>query len=85
MALGSLDACVSPRTEDALKGRIVGSVGKRVQCESPAGRYHFVQTRNLNAFLMRIERPPQRKPADRCVELTFALDCLSRTEKEGGR
>jgi hypothetical protein len=84
VALGSLAACISPRTEDVLKGRLVGLVGARVQCESPAGRYHFVQTRNLNAFLMRIERSPHRKPGDRCAELTFALDCLSRSE-EGGR
>jgi hypothetical protein len=84
VALGSLAACISPRSEDLLKGRLVGLVGARVQCESPAGRYHFVQTRNLNAFLMRIERSPHRKPGDRCAELTFALDCLSRSE-EGGR
>jgi hypothetical protein len=83
VALGSLDACVSPRTEDELKQKLIASVGNRIQCESAAGRYHFVQTRNLNAFLMRIERTPRRKPADRCVELTFALDCLSRTEEEG--
>ena len=82
VALGSLNACVSPRAEDALKQKLIASVGNRIQCESSAGRYHFVQTRNLNAFLMRIERAPRRKPADRCAELGFALDCLSRTEEE---
>ena len=58
--------------------KVVAAARDRTHCESPAGRYHFVETKNVNAFLMRIERAPRRKSADRCAELTFALDCLSR-------
>jgi hypothetical protein len=76
--LGSLAACVSDRAEDALKQRVVASVRNRTHCESTAGRYHFVETKNVNAFLMRIERAPGRRAGDRCEELTYALDCLAR-------
>jgi hypothetical protein len=76
--LGSLAACVSDQREDALKQQIVARAGSRLSCESPAGRYHFVQVKNVNAFLMRIERAPGRRAGDRCVELAHALDCLAR-------
>jgi hypothetical protein len=38
-----------------------------------------VETKNLNAFLMWIERNPSRRAADRCVELRLALECLAGT------
>jgi hypothetical protein len=76
--LASLAACVSDRTEDALKQQVVAAVRDRAHCQSPHGRYHFVETKNVNAFLMRIERATRRQPGDRCEELTFALDCLAR-------
>jgi hypothetical protein len=75
--LGSLAACVSDRLEDSLKQKVVAAVRDRTHCESPTGRYHFVETKNVNAFLMGIERAKRRKPGDRCAELTHALACLS--------
>ena len=47
----------------------------------PDGSYRFVETKNLNAFLMWVERSAGRAQADRCQELAFALECLER----GGR
>jgi hypothetical protein len=77
--LGSLAACVSDREEDALKLEVMAAAGVRSDCASRAGRYRLVETKNLNAFLMWIERNPSRKPADRCVELRLALECLAGT------
>jgi len=37
-----------------------------------------VQAKNVNAFLMRIERAPGRRAGDRCIELAHALECLSK-------
>ena len=82
VALGSLASCVSDRDEDALKQQLVALVGEPAECLSAAGRYRFVETRNLNAFLLWVERAPARPEADRCVELTHALDCV---RKHGGR
>ena len=82
VALGSLASCVSDREEDALKQQLVALVGEPAECVSAAGRYRFVETRNLNAFLLWVERAPARPEADRCVELTHALDCV---RKHGGR
>ena len=77
VALGSLASCVSDRQEDALKQRVLAVVGARRECASSAGRYRFVETRNLNAFLMWVERAPARDGGDRCDELAFAIECLS--------
>jgi hypothetical protein len=77
--LGSLAACVSDREEDALKLEVMAAAGARSQCASRAGRYRFVETKNLNAFLMWIERDPARREADRCIELRLALECLAAT------
>jgi hypothetical protein len=77
--LGSLAACVSDREEDSLKLEVMARVGARRDCSSRAGRYRFVETKNLNAFLMWIERNPSRRAADRCVELKLALECLAGT------
>jgi hypothetical protein len=84
VALGSLASCVSDRDEDALKQRLLSVVGGRAECVSAAGRYRFVETRNLNAFLMWIERAPHRGEADRCVELALALECLKGSPRIAG-
>jgi hypothetical protein len=77
--LGSLAACVSDREEDSLKLEVMAAAGHRTSCSSRAGNYRFVETKNLNAFLMWIERAPSRKAADRCIELKLALECLAVT------
>ena len=59
-------------------------MGGARQCASAAGRYRFVETKNLNAFLMRIERAPTRRATDRCIELRLALECL-RARRPGGQ
>ncbi len=76
--LGSLAACVSEREEDALKEKLVAAVTTQKECVSRAGRYRFLETKNLNAFLMWIEVAPGRPMADRCAELRLALDCITR-------
>jgi len=75
--LGSLAACVSEREEDALKQKLVAAVTTQKECVSRAGTYRFVETKNLNSFLIWIDRAPSRKEADRCVELQLALECLT--------
>ena len=82
--LSSLAACMSDREEDALKLDLLAAVSRPTECVSPAGRYRFVETKNLNAFLMRIERSPHREEVDRCVELRHALDCLHTEGQYGG-
>lgn len=74
--LGSLAACASDREEDERKLDLLAAVKGRTECRSRAGRYRFVETKNLNAFLMWIERAPSRVAVDRCVELRLALECL---------
>jgi hypothetical protein len=81
--LGSLAACRSDREEDALKQRVLAAAKKPGECASAAGRYRLVETKNLNAFLMWIERAPNRPEADRCTELAFALECLERSPLRG--
>ena len=82
--LSSLAACMSDREEDALKLDLLAAVSRPTECVSPAGRYRFVETKNLNAFLMRIERSSHREEVDRCVELRHALDCLHNEGRYGG-
>jgi hypothetical protein len=74
--LSSLAACLADAEEDALKLDVMAARGERPECASAAGRYRFVETKNLNAFLLWVERAPSRKEADRCVELRLALECL---------
>jgi hypothetical protein len=74
--LGSLAACASDREEDERKMALLSALHGRTECSSRAGRYRFVETKNLNAFLMWIERAPNRPAVDRCVELRLALECL---------
>jgi hypothetical protein len=76
--LGSLAACRSDREEDALKAQVVAAVTTQKECLSGAGHYRFLQTRNLNSFLMWVDRGAGRAEADRCVELRHALHCLKR-------
>ncbi|MED5261098.1 MAG: hypothetical protein VX574_01685 [Myxococcota bacterium] len=82
--LSALAACVSDREEDRLKLEILASVSHRTMCSSGAGRYRFVETKNLNAFLMWIERASHRAQSDRCVELRHALDCLQADKRGHG-
>jgi hypothetical protein len=75
--LGSLASCLSDRVEDALKQRVVAAVTTQEKCVSRAGVYRFVETKNLNSFLMWVDRAPTRKAGDRCDELRLALECLA--------
>jgi len=77
VALASLAACVSDRDEEALKRRLVAAVTTQRECVSAAGTYRFVETKNLNAFLMMIERAPRRVEGDRCAEMRNALACVA--------
>jgi hypothetical protein len=83
--LASLASCISDREEDALKRRVVAAVKSPAECASPDGRYRFLETKNLNAFLMWVERSSSRQKADRCVELALALDCLDRRRARSSR
>jgi len=74
--LGALASCLSDRREISLKQRLLAAVGTPGECVSEAGTYRFVETKNLNAFLMWVERAPSRAEADRCVELALALECV---------
>ena len=76
--LSAFPACRTDQREDTLKLALIAAVGKKRECSSAAGTYRFVETKNLNAFLMWIERAPGRPAVDRCGELTHALNCLSR-------
>ena len=81
--LSALAACMSDREEDSLKLEVLARVRQPVECSSAAGRYRFIETRNLNAFLMWIQRSPTRGMADRCDELRFAIDCLDGAAASG--
>ncbi len=75
--LGSLASCVSRDREETLKREVIARVPDPTRCESSGGVYRFVETKNLNAFLMWIERAGEREAGDRCTELSLALECLS--------
>jgi hypothetical protein len=81
VALSDLLPCVSDARELEMKQRTVAAALNRPLCESPAGRFHFVETKNVNAFLMRIEQAPGRRTGDRCEELTLAIDCLAKSPR----
>ena len=85
VSLGSLAPCVSDARELALKQKVVAEAGKRASCESPAGRFHLVETKNVNAFLMGIEPAPGRRSGDRCEELAHALSCLAKSPQRSRR
>ncbi len=75
--LGSLAACTSDRLEETLKQKVIAAVTTQKECVSDAGTYRFVETRNLNAFLMTVERAGSRTAGDRCTELRHAVECLN--------
>jgi hypothetical protein len=77
VALSALLPCVSDARELDLKQKTVAAARNHSTCESPAGRFSFIETKNVNAFLMRIEQAPGRRSGDRCEELSLALDCLA--------
>ena len=68
---------MTDREEDSLKRKLVAAVEIRSKCVSTAGTYHFVETKNLNAFSMMIGRAPGRNAGDRCDELERALACVT--------
>jgi len=83
--LGDLAACLSDREEDRLKQAVVAAVTTQEECVSKKGTYRFIETKNLNAFLMWIDRAPARAVSDRCVELGFALECLESASRRAAR
>ncbi|MCB9726469.1 MAG: hypothetical protein H6748_20640 [Spirochaetaceae bacterium] len=83
--LGDLAACVTDREEDRLKQAVVAAVKAQGECVSSKGTYRFVETKNLNAFLMWIERAPSRGVEDRCTELRYALECLESAGRRAAR
>jgi len=85
VALSDLLPCVSDARELEMKQRTVAAALNRSLCESPYGRFHFVETKNVNAFLMRIEQAAGRRSGDRCEELKLALDCLANLPPRSSR
>lgn len=83
--LGELSACVTDREEDRLKQAVVAAVKAQSECVSSKGTYRFVETKNLNAFLMWIDRAPARRVEDRCAELRYALECLQGANRRASR
>jgi hypothetical protein len=83
--LADLAVCMSDRDEDRLKQAVVAAVTTQKECVSRAGTYRFVETKNLNAFLMRIDRAPGRAVGDRCDELRLALECLKGAGQRAAR
>ena len=83
--LGDLAVCVSDREEDRLKQAVVAAVTTQKECVSHAGTYRFVETKNLNSFLMWIDRSAGRAVGDRCDELRHALACLQNSGLRAGR
>ena len=85
--LEALPDCNPPGRQDALKQRILRVVSLDRECSHPSGRYRFVETRNLNAFLM-YSRPNPDAPSsprgkrDACDVLESALRCLGETSIE---
>jgi hypothetical protein len=74
--LSSLPSCRSDAEEESLKRDVLATVEVQVECNSEAGIWSFLQTQNLNAFLMNVKRDPGRPQSNRCDELRLALECL---------
>jgi len=83
--LGELSACVTDQEEDRLKQAVVAAVKAQSECVSSKGTYRFVETKNLNAFLMWIDRASSRRVEDRCAELRYALECLQGASRRASR
>jgi len=85
--LDDLPDCTPGGRQDALKQQILRAVSFQRECSHPEGRYRFVQTRNLNAFLMWSHpnpNAPTRRDRDRdaCDVLERALRCLGDASNE---
>jgi hypothetical protein len=81
--LDELPACSPPERQDQLKKRILlATTAQRArECSHQDGQYRFLETRNLNAFLMWSRTNPesafaQRPARDVCDVLERALVCL---------
>ena len=85
MPLADLAVCMSDRDEDRLKQAVVAAVTTQKECVSRAGTYRFVETKNLNSFLMRIDQASGRSVGDRCDELRNALECLQGAGRHAAR
>jgi len=83
--LGNLWACVSDREEDRLKQAVAAAVTTQKECVSRAGTYRFVETKNLNSFLMWIDGVSGRAVGDRCDELRYAIECLQGAGQQAAR
>ncbi len=82
--LEDLPDCQPAGRQDALKRRILLAAAGRPTCTHAEGAYRFLETRNLNAFLMgaRTHDTPTRTtsgPRDACEVLERALRCLEGT------
>jgi hypothetical protein len=80
--LSSLPSCFSDAEEESLKQKVLATVEVQVECNSQAGIWRFLQTRNLNAFLINVKRDPGRPQGNRCDELRLALECLRGTQSK---
>jgi hypothetical protein len=76
---------VTDREEDRLKQAVVAAVKTQKECVSRMGTYRFVETKNLNAFLMWIDQASGRAVGDRCAELRYALECLEGASQRAAR
>ncbi len=81
--LDDLPACTPPERQDALKRQILRLAPSGRECRSGRGHFRFLETRNLNAFLLwsRSESTRQqplaaRPQGDACAVLERALACL---------
>jgi len=82
--LEDLPDCQPAGRQDALKRRILLAAAERPTCTHAEGAYRFLETRNLNAFLMgfRTVDTPTRTtsgPRNACEVLERALRCLEGT------
>lgn len=82
--LEDLPDCRPAGRQDALKREILRASVGRASCSHPGGAYRFLETRNLNAFLMWSRTHPEAElaasgPRDACVVLERALRCLTGT------
>jgi hypothetical protein len=74
--LETLAACRSREREDALKQQLMLAVTNGSLCSAAGGNYRFLETKNLNAFLMRVARDSERELGNRCDELMRAQMCV---------
>ncbi|GEM_PF-2805178 len=79
--LDDLPDCQPAGRQDALKRRILRAAAERPTCHHAEGAYRFLETRNLNAFLMWSRSQPASSlaasgPRDACAVLERALRCL---------